>query len=100
MVYLPDRSVRYRIDTHNFLAKSDISFAFNNGWMLTNVADKSDNTGIATEVIKAATALIPRIGAESIGAGTPVTDPILYEIEFDPVSGRVTKVIRLKPVEP
>ncbi|MCX6908273.1 MAG: hypothetical protein NTY01_09545, partial [Verrucomicrobia bacterium] len=40
-LYLPNYQKPYRVTTHNFLAKADFSFTFDNGWKLTQITDKS-----------------------------------------------------------
>jgi len=62
IVYLPDYAKRYRISTWNFLAKSDITFKFEDGWRLSSIADKTDNraaleavAGLLREALKAQT---------------------------------------------
>src|SRR5437868_1742817 len=46
-LFLPNPAMPYRVRTGNFLAKADFAFNFENGWKLTQVSDKSDNTTIA-----------------------------------------------------
>jgi len=35
------------VTTHNILAKADFTFNFENGWKLTSIADKRDNSTVA-----------------------------------------------------
>jgi hypothetical protein len=46
-VYLPNYQKPYRLTTCNFLAKADFAFDFENGWKLTKLSDKSDNSTVA-----------------------------------------------------
>jgi hypothetical protein len=46
-VYLPNPQKPYRVSTFNFLAKSDFTFNFKDGWQLQSIADKADNTTVA-----------------------------------------------------
>lgn len=46
-LYLPNYQKPYRVTTHNFLAKADFAFEFENGWKLTKLSDKTDNSTIA-----------------------------------------------------
>ena len=46
-VYLPNYCKPYRLTTHSVFAKSDLEFQFQNGWALTQIADKSDNATMA-----------------------------------------------------
>ena len=50
-IYLPNPDKSYRVTTFNFLAKSDFTFNFKDGWQLTSIADKADNSGVATALI-------------------------------------------------
>ena len=45
-VYLPNPNKPYRVTTHNFLAKADFTFNFKDGWQLTSIEDKSDNSAV------------------------------------------------------
>jgi hypothetical protein len=49
-IYLPNPNKPYRVTTFNFLAKSDFAFNFKDGWQLSSIADKADNTTIANTV--------------------------------------------------
>jgi hypothetical protein len=46
-LYLPNPEKAYRLTTFNCLAKSDFEFTFKDGWQLTSITDKGDNTTIA-----------------------------------------------------
>jgi hypothetical protein len=50
-IYLPNPNKPYRVTTFNFLAKSDFTFNFKDGWQLTSIADKADNSGVATALV-------------------------------------------------
>ncbi len=50
-IYLPNPNKPYRVTTCNFLAKSDFTFNFKDGWQLTSIADKADNSGVATALV-------------------------------------------------
>jgi hypothetical protein len=49
-VYLPNPAKPYRVTTKNHLAKSDFEFKFNDGWQLSSIADKADNSTIANTI--------------------------------------------------
>jgi hypothetical protein len=49
-VYLPNPKKPYEVTTHNFLAKSDFAFNFKDGWQLTSISDKADNTTVANTI--------------------------------------------------
>lgn len=85
IVYLPDMSRRYRVRSWAGLGKADFTFTFADGWKLTGVTDKSDNTSVAesiTKLVSLAQGLIPKGlgGAADAAAGA---GPVLYRIEFD-----------------
>lgn len=50
-VYLPNPNKPYRVTTFNFLAKSDFTFNFKDGWQLSSIADKADNSSVATALV-------------------------------------------------
>jgi hypothetical protein len=49
-IYLPNPKKPYRVTTFNFLAKSDFTFNFKDGWQLTSIADKADNSAVANTI--------------------------------------------------
>ena len=51
ILWLPNFSQRYRISTWNFLGKADFQFDLADGWRLTQITDKSDNTTIASKLL-------------------------------------------------
>lgn len=54
IVWLPNFKERYRIDTWNFLSKADFQFDITDGWKLTKISDKSDNTTLAAKLLDVA----------------------------------------------
>jgi hypothetical protein len=52
-VYLPNIQKPYRLTTHNILGKADFEFQFENGWKLTSLCDKSDNSTVAAALASA-----------------------------------------------
>lgn len=54
IVWLPNYSKRYRIQTWNFLGKADFEFEIQDGWQLTKISDKSDNSAIASKLLDVA----------------------------------------------
>jgi hypothetical protein len=84
-LWLPNYQKPYRVTTHNILAKADFTFNFDNGWKLTSIADKGDNSTVAntlagqlTTVLKAA-ALVRTPGQQPPSQ----TRVILYRPKFD-----------------
>lgn len=57
-IYLPNYEKPYRVTTFNFLAKADFTFAFENGWKLTSIADKSDNSTVANTLAGQLSAIV------------------------------------------
>lgn len=51
VVWLPNYNERYRIDTWNFFGKADFVFDISDGWKLTKISDKGDNTAIASKLM-------------------------------------------------
>jgi hypothetical protein len=51
IVWLPNYSQRYRIKTWNFLGKADFEFNIDDGWKLTKISDKSDNTTVPSKLL-------------------------------------------------
>jgi hypothetical protein len=85
-VWLPNYQKPYRVTTHNILARADFTFNFENGWKLTSIADKGDNSTVAntlagqlTTVLKAAGVSIKSTDQTS----QTQTRVILYRPTFD-----------------
>ncbi len=87
-VWLPNYQKPYRLTTHNFLAKADFSFTFDNGWKLTQIADKGDNSTVADAVAgQLATVLKAAGGGVKLTGPIPQTRVILYRPTFNPTNG-------------
>jgi hypothetical protein len=80
-IYLPNPSKAYRVTTHNFLAKADFEFTFQNGWQMTQVADKSDNSTVATALAGQMQTILAAAGAAAKGF-TPSTRVILFKPKY------------------
>ena len=88
-LYLPNYSKPYRVTTHNFFAKADFGFDFENGWKLTKLADKSDNSTLANTLAGQLDTILKATGAGGL-KGTPPTQKtrvILYRPTFNDVTG-------------
>lgn len=97
--WLPNYSKRYRVRSWTGLGKSDISFTFTDGWKLTAVHDKSDNTEVLKSMVELAKHAIPanpfdisggtKGGKQSGGTAEgwdlieASNEPVLYKIVFD-----------------
>jgi hypothetical protein len=77
IVWLPNYKERYRIDTWNFLSKADFQFDITDGWKLTKISDKSDNTTIADKLLD--------VAQKSIKEGTIALtgDVLLFRLVYD-----------------
>lgn len=107
LLWLPDMTARYRVKTWNHFGKADFEFKFDDGWRLSSVADKSDNTAIAKELIGVAKELGLKAmtgGAAALEPGEKAPppqqplEPILYQVAYDG-SGAVTGLHRMSPNE-
>lgn len=86
-LYLPNYTKPYRVTTFNFLAKADFAFDFENGWKLTKLADKSDNSTVANTLAGELKTVLSAAGL-SVASGTkPKTQVILYRPKFDAGTG-------------
>ena len=91
-IYLPNPNKPYRVSTHNFLAKSDFSFSFKDGWQLTSIDDKADNSGVTTALVgqmkTLLDAMIPKLGPTD----QPPPRTFLLHPEFD-AAGVITNIV-------
>lgn len=80
--FLPNYKKPYRVTTFNFLAKSDFTFNFENGWKLTSIADKADNSTIANTLAGELKTILSAAGFAALNVKT--TQPsLMYHAEFD-----------------
>jgi hypothetical protein len=86
-IWLPNYQKPYRVTTHNFLAKADFTFNFDNGWKLTQIADKSDNSTVANTLAGQLTTVLKEAAFTKQSAGTTTTRVILYRPIVDPATG-------------
>jgi hypothetical protein len=84
-IYLPNPNKPYRVTTFNFLAKSDFTFNFKDGWQLTSIADKADNSGMATALVGQMKTILDTATAKNLTAGSakPLLKTFLLHPEFD-----------------
>jgi hypothetical protein len=59
VIWLPDRTRRYRVSSWSGLGKADFQFTFADGWKLTQLNDKSDNTEVLKQIVGLARHLLP-----------------------------------------
>ncbi len=90
IVWLPNYGKRYRVHSWAGLGKADFTFTFENGWKLTSLTNRSDNSEVLSQIVEFAQHLLPPnpfgIDATQRKAGEPLVaapTPILYKIEFD-----------------
>ena len=85
-IYLPNYQKPYRVTTHNILAKADFTFNFENGWKLTSIADKGDNSTVANTLAGQLTTALKAAGAMELTETQqqpPKTRVILYRPKFN-----------------
>jgi hypothetical protein len=87
-LYLPNYQKPYRVTTHNFLAKADFAFEFENGWKLTKLSDKSDNSTIANTLAGELKTMLSASGlAIASENGKKKRRVIMYRPEFNSQTG-------------
>jgi hypothetical protein len=85
-IYLPNHERPYRVTTHNFLAKADFTFNFENGWKLTQISDKSDNSTLANTLAGELKTMLSAAGLKALtdtGTNAPKQRVILFRPEYD-----------------
>jgi hypothetical protein len=85
-LYLPNYQKPFRVTTWNFLARSDFTFNFENGWKLTQISDKADNTTVANTLAGQLQTILSAAGAAV--KLTPTNAPQLRVILYRPVYDR------------
>ena len=86
-VYLPNYRKPYRVTTHNFLAKADFGFDFENGWKLTRLSDKADNSTLANTLAGQLDTMLKTVGGSGTAKGMPKTRVLLYRPTFNETTG-------------
>lgn len=89
-LYLPNYSKAYRVTTHNILAKADFGFDFENGWKLTKLSDKGDNSTLANTLAGELGTILKAAGVATLVEGAPKppkTRVILYRPTYDETNG-------------
>jgi hypothetical protein len=76
------------VTTHNFLAKADFTFNFENGWKLTQISDKGDNSTVADSLAGQLATTLKATGF-SATANNQSLKPriILFRPTFNPTNG-------------
>lgn len=85
-LYLPNYQKPFRVTTWNFLAKSDFTFNFEDGWKLTQISDKADNSAVANTLagqLQTILSAAKGTGSFKLAAGASKTRVILYRPIFD-----------------
>lgn len=99
-LYLPNYRKPYRVATHNFLAKADFGFEFENGWKLTKLADKADNSTVANTLAGELKTILSAGGlAVKSAAGKPKRRVILFRPEFDSKTGHFKSFEEVSAIE-
>jgi hypothetical protein len=103
IIWLPNYSQRYRVSSWAGLGKADFQFTFTDGWKLTQVNDKSDNSNILTEIMGLVKHVLPADPFDIKSEQTKSSEkpgeflncqPIIYRIDFD-AHGRPTCLSQL-----
>jgi len=90
-LYLPNYQKPFRVTTRNFLAKSDFTFNFENGWKLTQISDKADNSTMANTLagqLQTILSAAEGTGPFRVQATNAASAPQLRVILFQPVFDR------------
>lgn len=101
LVWLPNASKRYRVNSWSGLGRADFAFSFEDGWKLVSIEDRGDNTAALGQLVELAKHAIPAASARDLasepGAEGPdvAAVPVLYRIEFE--DGRVA-ALRQVPI--
>ena len=91
-IYLPNPNKPYRVTTFNFLARSDFAFNFKDGWQLTSIADKADNSIIASTVAGKLNTILSTAVAGVLGSTTN-QPPLKKTFLLHPVFNKKTGVL-------
>jgi hypothetical protein len=85
-LYLPNYQKPFRVTTWDFMAKSDFTFNFEDGWKLTQISDKADNSAVANTLagqLQTILSAAKGTGSFKLAAGASKTRVILYRPIFD-----------------
>jgi hypothetical protein len=82
-IYLPNPKKRYRVTTFNFLAKSDFTFNFKDGWQLTSIADKADNSTVTTALIGQMQSMLNAAVKASVAPPTQLPSTFLLHPKYN-----------------
>jgi len=91
-VYLPNPNKPYRVTTQNFLAKSDLTFNFKDGWQLTSIEDKSDNSAVTTALAGQMKTFLDAAFPKLNPSESPLPRTFLLHPEFD-AAGVITNIV-------
>ena len=87
-VWLPNYQKPYRVTTHNFLAKADFTFNFENGWKLTQIADKGDNSTVVNSLAGQLATTLKAVGFSATSNNQPPKPRIiLFRPTVNPTTG-------------
>lgn len=97
VVWLPNYSKRYRVRSWTGFGKSEFTFEFAEGWKLTKIVDKADNSEVLDKLVDLTKGVLanvtqsapePKPGKLDLAASSSI--PVLYKIEFDDCTGQPT----------
>ena len=97
IVWLPNLKKRYRVYSWSVFAKADITFKFENGWLLTELSNKGDSTAFGTKLLDIVASRLPPVTAKGGGAPAKAGDPIsyLYRLVLDDKNGYFTSLVEV-----
>ncbi|MFZ0829165.1 MAG: hypothetical protein WAO02_17265 [Verrucomicrobiia bacterium] len=87
-LYLPNYQKPFRVTTRNFLAKADFTFNFENGWKLTQISDRGDNSTMASTLAEQLQTILTAAmgtGPFRVQAGNVASASQLRVILFRPI---------------
>jgi hypothetical protein len=109
VVWLPNYAKRYRVRSWAGLGAADFTFTFVEGWQLTGITDRSDNSGVLTAITDLVKHVLPpdpfHVADPARSKAAPAAvlerqlEPVLYRIEFDECTGAPTCLRRIAVAE-
>jgi len=94
IVYLPDYERPFRFKQYEFLAKSELKIAFEDGWKFTGAESKTDTTGALDAIVELAKTAAGPLGAAADQDELPKN--VLFRIDIR--DGKPENGLELTPV--
>lgn len=94
IIWLPNYTEKYRVRPYNYLADADSTITITDGWKLTSIAEKSNNTELASSMVEVLKeTLIAKFNEERQEKPVEVK---LYRLLFDDKKGYVNGAVEVK----